>query len=220
MGRHLTAALAALALGVGSGAALGGCGSGSTKTVSVSGAPSTAAGTSTGASTPSATTQTATTATSATTATATTPASEAGGTAAPGGGTRSAPEPAFTHTESRPEALTQALAVLQARGYSARETSQYHANQTLRVLIGSRGSAQQAFFFLGERYLGTDAKEPSASVQVLSQGDTEVTLGYSLYRDAVATGQQATVRFQLDDGKLAALEPLPPVSSAGVPGRL
>ena len=72
-------------------------------------------------------------------------------------------------------------------GYTPNDTSEYHENQTLRVLVGTRtgssdGYGQQAFFFLDGHYLGTDAKEPSASVKVISQSDTEVTLAYPLYR--------------------------------------
>ena len=112
--------------------------------------------------------------------------------------------------------------MLKARGYTPAETSQYHPSQTLRVLVGTRagssdGYDQQAFFFVGGRYIGTDTKEPSASVKVLSQSDTEVTLGYPLYRSgdplASPSGGQATVHFQLNNGKLVALNPIPPASS-------
>jgi hypothetical protein len=120
------------------------------------------------------------------------------------------------------------VAVLEARGYTANETSQYHSNQTLRVLVGTKtgssdGHGQQAFFFVGGRYIGTDAKEPSATVKVLSQSDTEVTLGYPLYRTgdplSSPSGGQATVRFQLDNGKLTPLDPIPPANSTTGPSR-
>lgn len=225
--RHAIGALLALALGTASGVALGGCGSGSTKTVSVSGPPTEAARTSasTAATTNATTGKTAGASSTATTAP---PASEGGGTAAPSTTTRSAPAPAFTHTTGGSEALSQAVGVLQAHGYSPTETAQYHSGQTLRVLIGSRGASgeghdQQAFFFVDERFIGTDAKEPSAHVQVVSQGDTEVTLAYSLYRpgDPLSSpgGGQATVRFVLDDGRLEAQRAIPPANSASAPSR-
>ena len=129
--------------------------------------------------------------------------------------TRTAPEPAFTHqgTGTAAEGLSGAEAVLQARGFTANATSDYHSNQTLRVLIGTRtGSAgeggQQAFFFVGGHYIGTDSKQPSASIHLVSQGDTEVTLAYSL-----SGARQATVRFQLNNGKLTPLDPIPSASS-------
>ena len=57
-----------------------------------------------------------------------------------------------------------------AKGYTANDTSEYHPNQTLRVLIGTRaapatGYGQQAFFFVDGHYIGTDTKEPSADGQ-------------------------------------------------------
>lgn len=218
MKRQLIGALTLLALGA-CGAVLGGCGSSQTKTVSVAGAPTVTSSTST----PTATHSTTTTSTPTTTA----PTGTAGGTAAPGP-THTAPEPEFTQQESHAEGVSEAAAVLKARGYAPAETSQYHANQTLRVLIGTKagssdGYDQQAFFFVGGRYIGTDTKEPSASVKVLSQSDTEVTLAYPLYRagDPLASPSagQATVHFQLNNGKLAALNPIPPASSAAGPAR-
>jgi hypothetical protein len=216
MRRNLPTALAVLVLSTCAGAALGGCGSSQTKTVTIASAPEAAHSTSTR--TTSSTASTASTPANSATA----PTSTAGGTAAPGG-TRSAPEPEFTQQESHSEGLASAVAAVQARGYTPEETSQYHAGQTLRVLVGTRtgssdGYGQQAFFFVAGRYIGTDTKEPSATVKVLAQSDTEVTLGYPLYRDgdplSDPSGGTATVHFQLDNGKLTALNPIPPASSA------
>ena len=73
-------------------------------------------------------------------------------------------------------------------GYTPNDTSQYHPNQTLRVLVGTRtgsgdGYGQQAFFFVDGRYIGTDTSQPSATREGRDrQGDTEVTLAYPLYR--------------------------------------
>jgi len=92
------------------------------------------------------------------------------------------------------------------------------------VLVGthtgsSDGYGQQAFFFLGGRYIGTDAKLPSATVAVVSQGDTEVTLAYPLYRPgdplSSPSGGQRKVIFQLDNGHLTPLGAIPPASSSG-----
>jgi hypothetical protein len=97
------------------------------------------------------------------------------------------------------------------------------------VLIGTRagssdGYGQQAFFFVNGRYIGTDSKVPSATVSVVSQNDTEVTLAYPLYRKgdplSSPSGGVAKVRFQLNNGQLAPLDEIPPASSSsGQPSR-
>jgi hypothetical protein len=192
--------------------ALAACG-GATKTVTVSSAPLTPATTQS--------TQTGTTTSTQTTPSETqsTPTSTSTGTTT----TRSAPEPAFTEGESKANGTSGAAVVVRARGYTPNNTSEYHSDQALRVMVGTRtGSAdgyeQQAFFFVNGRYLGTDTKLPSAAVKVVSQGDTEVTLGYALYRpnDPLVNpgGGEAHVTFQLNNGKLVALGKIPPAHSA------
>jgi hypothetical protein len=157
------------------------------------------------------------TATSAATPKATTGATpgESGGTPGPGGA-RSAPAPAFVHEQSPTGELGSAVAAVHAAGYTPLNDSEYHQSQTLRVLLGSRqgagGTAEHAFFFIGSRYIGTDTSEPSAQVRVVSQGDTEVTLAYSLYRSGAAAGE-ADVKFQLNNGFLIAATPIPAVSA-------
>ena len=209
MTRDPGTAVAPLAAALAAGALLAGCGS-QTRTVSAtSAAPLTASGATTGAqSTRPATTSTATISpapSAATAPAATTP--------------RTAPEPAFTEPGSQSEGAAAAAALLRAHGYTPKDISQYHAAQTLRAMVGTRtgsgdGYGQQAFFFIGGRYIGTDSKEPSASVKIVSQGDTEVTLAYPLYRNgdplSSPSGGQATVRFQLNNGKLVPLGPIPP----------
>ncbi len=220
--RLLTVPLALLAV-VALAALLAGCGGG-TKTVDAS-TPLPEGTTSTGATSATKTTTTATTtnSTTPTNTTTTTPSSESGGTASPST-TRTAPAPAFTHqggtgtsttttSGEGSEGLDAAEAVVQAKGFTVSSSSDYHPNQTLRVLVGTRtgsaeGSGQQAFFFVNGRYIGTDAKQPSAQISVVSQGDTEVVLAYAL-----ASGGQATVRFQLNNGKLVPLGPIPSASA-------
>jgi hypothetical protein len=215
----------ALALGAVGGVLLGGCGGG-TKTVTVSGAPAATGGvresghtssTASTASTPARTTSTPTT------TTGTSSASEQ-----PTSTTRTAPAPAFVHggqsAGQAPSAeATAAAAVVSAHGYTAGDLSEYHPSQTLRVLVGTHtGSAdgynQLAFFFLGSHYLGTDSSQPSASMRVVSQSDTEVAIAYALYRShdplCCPSGGQTTVRFQLNNGQLVPLEPIPPAGSA------
>ena len=199
---------AALLLG-GSLASLNACGS-STKTVSVSGPPTQAKSS---AVHPSTTTKHAT-------APASPPAAShsSSGTTA----TRSAPEPEFTQREHKSAGALAAAAVVRAHGFTPVNTSDYHPSQALTVLIGMRsgsgdGSGQQAFFFVNGRYIGTDAIAPSAALSVVSQSDTEVTLAYPLYRASdplcCPSGGHTRVHFQLNNGKLSALDPIPPVSS-------
>lgn len=188
-------------------AAFAGCGS-QTKTVTVASSPAPATTT---ASTPATTSTTASTP-PATTTTATTEAST----------THTAPEPSFTEGESHPaEGATAAAAVLSARGFTAKDTSEYHPDQTLRVLVGTRSSGngheQQAFFFVDGRYLGTDTKSPSGQITVVSQSDTEVAIAYGLYRQGDSaccpSGGTQVVHFALNDGHLTALDPIPSLSS-------
>ncbi|HEX5853789.1 MAG TPA: LppP/LprE family lipoprotein [Solirubrobacteraceae bacterium] len=204
---------AALAVGLSSGALLAGCGS-QTKTVSATDAPTEAQ--TTGAATRPTTK-------ASTTPTTTSPgASTDGGTPAPSA-TRTAPAPAFTKQETHAEGVGAAAELVRRHGYTPNSTSEYHPEQTLRVLVGTRtgsadGYGQRAFFFVGGRYIGTDTKEPSATVKVLSQGDTEVTLSYSLYRDgdplSSPSGGHASVRFELNDGRLTPLGTIPPARSS------
>jgi hypothetical protein len=201
--------------------ALAGCGGG-TKTVTEANAPAHEQAASTATSAPPTTTKTST----ATTPANTTPEAQtttSGGTSGPTT-TRTAPAPAFTKPETGSgEGLSAAEAVVRAKGFTATDASEYHSNQALRVLIGTRngsgdGYAQQAFFFVNNSYIGTDAKEPSAMVKVVAQSDTEVALAYPLYRSSdplcCPGGGQATVRFQLNNGKLTPLDPIPPASSS------
>jgi hypothetical protein len=211
--RARTPTIMTMALVAAVGALLGGCGD-TTKTVSVASSPP--APQTTGAATqPS--TRTATTP-----AGTTTTGKASGGT--PATGTRTAATPAFAEKEkgAPSEGLPAALAVVRAHGYTASDTSAYHPDQTLRVLVGTGshsndGYDKQAFFFVNGRYLGTDASRPSAQISVVSQSDTEVTLAYRLYRPndplCCPGGGEAHVRFQLNNGRLVPLDPIPPVSS-------
>jgi hypothetical protein len=194
--------------------ALAACGSG-TKTVTLHASPTPAPDTS--SSTPTASTP------SAGGSTAAAPAAPSGSGST---STRTATEPAFTSTPAQSEGVGAAIAVLRERGYTARSAGDYHASQTLRVLVGSRAGvggarAEQAFFFVNGRYIGTDAKQPSADVNVVTQADTQITLAYSLYRRSdppcCPGAGQARVRFVLDNGRLVALDAIPSASAtAGV----
>ncbi len=217
----LLGAFTALTLGLTGGALLGGCGS-ATKTVSATNPPEVAQTSASATTTSTQTTKKATTPTTSTTTSTPAQTTTSGGTSAPTT-TRTASEPAFAQQETHAEGASAAAALLRARGYTPNDTSEYHPEQTLKVLLGTQtgssdGTGQQAFFFVGDRYIGTDTKEPSANVKVVSQGETEVVLSYSLYRKgdplSSPSGGQAVVHFQLNNGKLTPLQPIPPASSA------
>ncbi len=206
--------LPAAALCMAVAALLGACGS-ATKTVSVSGAPP--ASQATGATAHATTPSSGATAPSHSTSAQTT----IGGAQAPTN-TRTAPEPAFTQQEASAEGPSGAAAVVRARGFTPNNTAEYHSNQALRVLIGTRtgssdGYGQQAFFFVNGKYIGTDAKQPSATLRVVAQGDTEVTLAYPVYRNGdplgAPSGGETQVRFQLNNGKLVPLTAIPSISA-------
>lgn len=235
MARALSAlgALGALGILTTGAIALTGCGE-STKTVSVSSAPPTGARASTVTTSSTAAPSTTTPATTTTpTPTTTTGATNNNTSSTTTSTTRTAPAPAFAEQEREKttgasggtagaEGAESAAAVLREHGYVAKSTSEYHPSQTLRVLIGTGaqsndGYDKRAFFFIDGRYIGTDTSTPSAQVSVVSQGDTEVTLAYALYRphDALCcpSGGQAKVTFQLNNGKLAPLQQIPPAQS-------
>jgi hypothetical protein len=214
-------ARAVFALGLVGVGLLGGCGS-STKTVTVPSAPAPAQTGGTTASAPP------TTGTSATAPTTTQPQTSTNGGASAPTSTRAAPEPAFTQQEGKAEGVSGAAAVVRTKGFTPNNTSDYHSNQALRVLIGTRtgsgdGYGQLAFFFVNGRYIGTDSSQPSATLRVVGQSDTEVTLAYPLYRKndplCCPGGGQATVHFQLNNGKLTALNAIPPASSSAALSR-
>jgi hypothetical protein len=127
--------------------------------------------------------------------------------------TRTATAPAFTETTGGTAAeggdLGAAVATLKTRGYTPVSTSTYDPDQTLRVLIGASGGAEQAFFFDGTTYLGTDTKLPSRSISVTGQTDTEVTLQYA------TTNGPANVHFELDMGQLTPLDAIPSTAARG-----
>jgi hypothetical protein len=75
------------------------------------------------------------------------------------------------------------------------------------------GRSPFVYFFLGDRYLGTDTTKGSVEADPVASDGTTVTVQYPLYRatDALccATGGNALVRFRLKDSKLIPLDPIP-----------
>ncbi|HEX4107879.1 MAG TPA: LppP/LprE family lipoprotein [Solirubrobacteraceae bacterium] len=161
------------------------------------------------------TTSPATTPAAATTPTTTTTSTSTAATTVPPPTTTSSTRtettaPAFVPPSSG--GVSTAAAMLRSRGYSPVDLSQYHSSQTLQVLVGLRGGSgpEQAFFFEGARFIGTDTSTPSSSVSVVSQSDTSVTLSYGL-----SSGGTASVTYTLDNGQLQPQGPIPSVSERG-----
>jgi hypothetical protein len=197
--------------------ALGGCGSSGTKTVSV--ANKLSAGT--GATNPGGTT-------AGGRSSSQTPPGTESQPSTPAQSTRTATAPAFTKETSGGQGLAEAVTIVKAHGYTPDDTASYHPNQTLQVLVATRtgsadGYAQQAFFFIDGRYIGTDTSTPSAGIKLVSQGDTEAKLAYRLYRPGdplcCARGGEAMVRFALNNGRLVPLDPIPPANSSTAASR-
>jgi hypothetical protein len=192
-----------------SAAALAACGSGHTKTVTVSDTAPSSTQSAAQATVTNASTETSATSTSQTT----TSQSSSGGSTSGG--------PAFAQPSSG--GLATAEGALKSRGYTAIDSSQYRSQQTLQVLIGSQtqasGAQEQAFFFVNGKFIGTDTKLPSQQISVIDQADTEITLAYTLYGPNGATAGQAEVRYQLNNGELTPLDPIPSASPTVSPTR-
>jgi LppP/LprE lipoprotein len=121
--------------------------------------------------------------------------------------------------------LDDALGVVSGKGYDASDYASGNVPDeatweatTLRVLLGVRRPSdsfdQRAFFFLSDRYLGTDTKLPSARIFLVKETDKTVTVEYALYRrrDPLSdpTGGSATVRYHWNGTRLVPEDPIPP----------
>jgi hypothetical protein len=111
-------------------------------------------------------------------------------------------------TRSQRAARAAAAAQLRGRGYHPVRVADWHARQTLRVLLGAQsdGGRRRAFFFVGRRYIGTDATTPSGRLRVARQRSRSITLVYSIWRRADKAccphGGSARVRFEWDGARL------------------
>lgn len=139
--------------------------------------------------------------------------------------TSTASTPATPAAPSDPDApltLQAAEQVLDARGHAPLGERDWRPDRQLKVLLGVSRSAdpraEQAFFFVGDTFIGTDTKDPSAAIEVVAQSDDSVTLGYGLYRPAdqidVPTGGTAEVTYRWDGTRLVPQGPIPASSPA------
>lgn len=130
-------------------------------------------------------------------------------------GTSTAPSPPAN--PDAPLSLQAAERVLDARGYAPLGERDWRPDQRLKVLVGVARAAgpraEQAFFFVGDAFIGTDTSAPSAQVEVVAQDDDSVTLAYGLYRPGDAlddpTGGSAEVTYAWNGARLVPQDPIP-----------
>jgi LppP/LprE lipoprotein len=118
-----------------------------------------------------------------------------------------------TLTKSQRAARTAAVAELRRQGYKPVRLADWHARQSLRVLLGTQGGQRRAFFFVGRRYIGNDTTTPSSKLRVGKQDKRSVTLVYSVWRGGDRAccphGGTARVRFRWDGGQLQPQSAIP-----------
>jgi LppP/LprE lipoprotein len=120
-----------------------------------------------------------------------------------------------------PLPLEEAEQFLRARGFSgiAESTAHYRPRQPLKAIVAIREGAAdvpgyQTFFFVGDRFVGTDTPDMSAAIQTVDQKPDRVTFAYTLYRPSdpgmsIPTGGTARVTYRWDGRRIVALDPIP-----------
>jgi hypothetical protein len=110
-----------------------------------------------------------------------------------------------------------AAAVVKRKGYRP-DLKTWDSYFKLNVLLGTYATSadgynKRAFFFIGRRYLGTDAAAPSAALQEIWRDDATIALLYILYRNGdplcCPTGGGKIVRFHWNGSRLVALDRIP-----------
>jgi hypothetical protein len=128
-------------------------------------------------------------------------------------------KPKLTRAQRRQRAA--AVATLGGLGYRPVGLKSYRPDADLRVLIGKGEGGRRAFFFNGTTYLGNDAADDSAVVEVVRAGNRSVALSYRLFaeddRPCCPTGAKARVLFRWDGEKLAPQTAIPPSTQRRAP---
>jgi hypothetical protein len=130
------------------------------------------------------------------------------------------PAEAAAKAKQRASPQSRAAAVLRKQGYRPVSLADYHADHTLRVLIGAprdgtpRG--RRAFFFVRNRYIGRDASAPSLRLRAGRQLDREISLVYTLFEPGdtgcCPNGGETRVHFRWTGSKLRPREEIPPAA--------
>lgn len=108
---------------------------------------------------------------------------------------------------------------------SVRSKNMWETDRTFRFNAlygdcgGGDGRDQRIWFFVGGRFVGTDARSSSGSIVGLWRDLNTIAFVYVLYRpkDPVccATGGGAIVRFRWNGKRVVRLDPLPPRTASG-----
>jgi hypothetical protein len=130
------------------------------------------------------------------------------------------PTPPTTVAPATTTAKSDAIQVVQSRGYTPLATDDY-ANappDALHVIVASptdstNTHAQQAFFFVHGKFIRTDLKGSSATIKVAWRSAATIALSYAIYKPGepicCPTGGAMIVRYQWTGTKLVALDPIP-----------
>ena len=128
-------------------------------------------------------------------------------------------KPKLTPSQRRDRAA--AVATLGELGYRPVTLRVYQPDHVLRVLIGKGEGGRRAFFFNGATYLGNDAADDSAAVEVVRAGNRSVALAYRLFaegdRPCCPTGAKVRVLFRWDGKNLAPQTAIPPSTQRRAP---
>jgi hypothetical protein len=124
-------------------------------------------------------------------------------------------------TRAQRQARAAAVATLGELGYRPVSLSTYRPGNDLRVLIGKGDGGRRAFFFSGSTYLGNDAADDSAAIEVVRAGNRSVALSYRLFaqddRPCCPTGTRVRVLFRWDGESLAPQTAIPPSAQRRAP---
>lgn len=111
-----------------------------------------------------------------------------------------------------------AAAIVRSKGYRP-DLKSWDSTFRFNVLLGTYaqsadGYNRRAFFFIGRKYLGTDASAPSAAMEEMWRDDRTIALMYVLYRGndplCCPTGGGKIVRFRWNGSRVVALDRIPP----------
>jgi hypothetical protein len=127
--------------------------------------------------------------------------------------------PKLTPAQRRDRAA--AVTTLGELGYRPVTLKTYEPDSLLRVIIGKGEGGQRAFFFAGAKYLGNDAADDSARIEVVRAGNRSVSLSYRLFaeddRPCCPSGSKVRVLFRWDGEALAPQTAIPPSAQRRAP---
>ena len=127
--------------------------------------------------------------------------------------------PKLTAAQRRDRAA--AVATLAELGYRPVTVKTYSPDHLLRVIIGKGEGGERAFFFAGAKYLGNDAADDSAKIEVVRAGNKSIALSYRLFaeddRPCCPSGTKVRVLFRWDGKALAPQTAIPPSAQRRAP---